>query len=94
MWQIFYSALAAGLNWFVRSGGIKLAVCGVLTWLMGLLLSMVGTFVPALDPRPYIAQMPSGMLYFVGYFKVPECTTIILGAYMARFLIRRLPVIG
>jgi hypothetical protein len=40
------------------------------------------------------AGIPDGVGYFLHVLKVPEGLAMIMGAYIVRFLIRRLPVIG
>lgn len=38
--------------------------------------------------------LPSGILYILGWFNFGTGISVISGAYLIRFLIRRLPVIG
>lgn len=46
------------------------------------------------DAGDAFSGLPSGVLYFVDALNLGAGMTIILGAYVLRFLIRRLPVIG
>jgi len=39
-------------------------------------------------------QLPSGIAWFLGAFEIPLGLTILSSAWVIRFLIRRLPVIG
>lgn len=40
------------------------------------------------------ASLDPGVVFFAEAFELPEGIAIILGAYVIRFLIRRIPVIG
>jgi hypothetical protein len=40
------------------------------------------------------AALPSGALFVLGWFKVGTGLTLIVSAYIVRFLIRRLPFVG
>lgn len=40
------------------------------------------------------AGIDPGVVFFLEAFEIPSGITIILGAYLVRFLVRRLPVIG
>lgn len=42
---------------------------------------------------PFAAIDP-GVAFFIDAFQIPEGIAIILGAYVIRFLIRRIPVVG
>ena len=40
------------------------------------------------------AGLPSGVVFFANKFAVPEILGMVIAAYVVRFLIRRIPVIG
>lgn len=40
------------------------------------------------------ASIDPGVVFFIDALQVPEGIAIVLGAYLLRFLIRRIPVIG
>lgn len=39
-------------------------------------------------------SMPPGVAYFADAFEIPSGIAIIVSAYIARFILRRLPVVG
>lgn len=40
------------------------------------------------------AGLPSGVVFFANKFAVPEILGMVIAAYVIRFLIRRIPVVG
>jgi len=46
------------------------------------------------DASANLSAIPSGVAYFGAAFRIGEGITIIVGAYLLRFLIRRIPFIG
>lgn len=42
----------------------------------------------------YFNAIPPGVLFFANFFALGEGITMVLGAYVLRFLIRRIPFIG
>lgn len=39
-------------------------------------------------------QMPAGVAFFASAFEIPFGLSLLVGAYIARFILRRIPVIG
>ena len=42
----------------------------------------------------YVSAIPPGAVFFLSAFKVPQGVAIIVTAYVLRFVIRRIPIIG
>lgn len=74
-------------------------------WALGLLYFIVLDFVPTLiswtgadallnDVFAMFGNIPSGVGYFLSAFNLGFGVKLIVSAYITRFLIRRIPVIG
>lgn len=101
MYGIVLSALNATLGWIFRAIVVKFVIFTALALLMAELLPLlIDTLVPAAlksgdgGMGGYFAAIGNDIYYFVELFKVPEGIGIIIAAYIARFLTRRLPIIG
>ncbi|MBA0158979.1 MULTISPECIES: DUF2523 family protein [Pectobacterium] len=90
------SALYVGLGFLLRSVVMKFAV------MFGLFF-IVQEFVPVLlslinvSPLPLIelfGQLPDSAWYFLNLFQVPTGISLMVSAIIARFIIRRIPLIG
>jgi hypothetical protein len=46
------------------------------------------------DAATGLSGVPSGVVFFAQAFMIPQGIEIVLSAYLLRFLIRRIPVIG
>lgn len=69
--------------------------------LFSLIMDALATFFEALPVPEFVTQaaayfqgIPSGFLFFLNYFAVGEGMAMVLGAYVLRFVIRRIPFIG
>jgi hypothetical protein len=64
--------------------------------LVGLALVLQAIPVPSWlsNAGPVIGSMPSGVAYVLQSFEVPAGISILMAAYILRFVIRRLPFIG
>lgn len=97
MFSILKSAFNYVLGWIFRISIVKFLVMGFLSIVTGSLLSYV---ISKLDTSPVsglqtaLNGIPSGILYFLGLFKVDVGIPLIFGAMLTKFLIRRLPIIG
>ena len=61
------------------------------------MVSIINSIMPNLNSSSITsawAQIPSGVLYLVGWFQLGQGITALLAAYSIRFIIRRLPVVG
>jgi hypothetical protein len=47
-----------------------------------------------LDGVSILDEIPEGVAFFAEAFLIPEGVTILVSAYVIRFLIRRLPIVG
>lgn len=98
MFALMMSVVWSGVAWFIRAIVFKAVLYISLfvfcseaapylgTWLYSRLeVSAVGSA---------FAQLPPAMLYFFGLFKLDVGLPMIGAAWLGRFAIRRLPIIG
>jgi hypothetical protein len=95
MFAIFMSALFSIMGWLFRSVLIKFLV-------MFALFFVASSFVAYLAPKlpgasaltSAFAAIPPGVWWVLDLFMVPLGVKLVLTAYVTRFAIRRMPVIG
>ncbi|UMO89587.1 DUF2523 domain-containing protein [Pectobacterium sp. PL64] len=90
------AALYAGISFIFRSVVMKFVVMFGLFFIVQeffpILLSLVNV-----SPLPLIelfGQLPDSVWYFLNLFQVPTGIAMMVSAIIARFIIRRIPLIG
>ena len=95
MFGIMTSVLYGVLGFLLRSVIVKFTVFFALYFIVQefvpLILDMVNRQLPLLA---LISNIPDSLKYFFSDFKVIDGINIILSAFVTRFIIRRIPVIG
>jgi hypothetical protein len=95
MFAIFSSAIMSALGFLVRGVLVKFIV---FTALFAVTTSFVAWLAPELPNATALTQALNGldgqMWFFLDLFNVPVGISMIVSAYVTRFLIRRIPVIG
>lgn len=95
MFGIMTSVLYGVLGFLLRSVIVKFTVFFALYFIVQefvpLILDMVNRQLPLLA---LISTIPDSLKYFFSVFKVIDGINIILSAFVTRFIIRRIPVIG
>ena len=73
----------------------------VFEWLWSALLGALLTVLNAIpvpgwlaDAPNVVSALPPGVAFFLQSFMLPQGLAIIIGAYVIRFIIRRIPLIG
>lgn len=97
MYAILASALAAAFNWLVRGVVVKFVVFSALAYIVGYIIEFMLTkvdFAGIAGIGTLVSALPSGLLYYVGVFKLDVGIPMIIAAYVIRFGIRRLPIVG
>lgn len=97
MWSFFSSVINAALGFVFRLGTIKFvlfsALALVLTPLMSLLMSLIeGAGLNALSGL--FSALPTDILFWLSVFRLDIGVPMLVAAYLTRFFIRRLPVVG
>ncbi|EGF0822437.1 DUF2523 domain-containing protein [Salmonella enterica subsp. enterica serovar Saphra] len=89
------SVLYGILGFLLRSVIVKFTVFFALYFIVQefvpLILDMVNRQLPLLA---LISSIPDSLKYFFNVFKVIDGINIILSAFVTRFIIRRIPIIG
>ncbi|EJL1491332.1 DUF2523 domain-containing protein [Salmonella enterica] len=89
------SVLYGVLGFLLRSVIVKFTVFFALYFIVQefvpLILDMVNRQLPLLV---LISSIPDSLKYFFNVFKVIDGINIILSAFVTRFIIRRIPIIG
>ncbi|EBY0268210.1 DUF2523 domain-containing protein [Salmonella enterica] len=95
MFGIMTSVLYGVLGFLLRSVIVKFTVFFALYFIVQefapLILDMVNRQLPLLA---LISSIPDSLKYFFNVFKVIDGINIILSAFVTRFIIRRIPIIG
>ncbi|TCK37161.1 uncharacterized protein DUF2523 [Paraburkholderia sp. BL8N3] len=97
MYAILISAVWAAFSWLLRSVLIKF----VFYFAIYFFVTETVAYLQGAGVLPTVASLAngfggitSGVWYFLDVFAVPYGMPLIISAFSARFLIRRLPVIG
>jgi hypothetical protein len=95
MYGILLSALFSALSWVFKSVLIKFVAFFALFYVG---TAFVAYLVPKLPGASGLVQaftaIPPGIWWFMDLFRVPLGVQLCLSAYVTRFAIRRIPVIG
>jgi hypothetical protein len=95
MFGIFYSALNAALGFVFRSVLIKFVLFFGLFFVTTEFIQVIGNMLPtgsALSSA--LGGIPAAVWYFLDLFNISSGIPIVLSAWVTRFIIRRIPVIG
>ncbi len=86
------------VQWIFRTVVIKFVVMAALFAVVGFLvpyvISWLGGFLDVQYLTSAFGSLPSGVWYFLDYFKVPFGLPLLISAAVSRFVIRRIPLIG
>lgn len=95
MFGILVSAFFSLMGWLFRSVLIKFVLYFALFFITTEFIVILAGHLPGADSltSAFAAQTP-GVWYFLDMFKVGYGITACLGAFVTRFMIRRIPVIG
>jgi Protein of unknown function (DUF2523) len=86
------------ISWILREVVIKFAVLtgvmSLIVFLVPMAVNLLGGFTDSTSLTTAFNALPDGLRYFLGYFRLDYGLPLLISAVIARFLIRRLPVIG
>lgn len=89
------SALFSFAGWLFKSTIVKWAFYFALFFFCTEIIQLLTPLLPgASSLTSAFSGLPPGLWYFLDMFKVGFGVSACLGAYVTRFIIRRLPVIG
>jgi hypothetical protein len=90
--------LAPFLNWIFRGIVIKFVLMtglfALLTFLVPLVIGYIAPFIGVANLTNSFAGLDAGVWFFLDFFALGYGVPLMISAYITRFLIRRLPVIG
>lgn len=81
------------LGWLVEE------IKSLFVWAWLKILGVVASFIEWLPVPDFLQnissfQLPDTVIYFTTLFQVPAGMAIIVSAYLSRFILRRIPVVG
>lgn len=92
------AALTQVIGWLASAGTLRWIFSAVLlalgTILIDALLTLLPAGISAAGITSGLGVLPPQAWYFIDMFRVQQGTSLVLSAYVARFVIRRLPIIG
>lgn len=95
MFGIVLSALNAVLAFLVRSILVKFVVYFALFFVTTEFIAVISDILPTgSDLSSALGGVPADVWYFVDLFNVSAGIPILLSAWVTRFIIRRIPLIG
>lgn len=85
-------------SWIVKDVVVKAVVLGavfaIVSELAPLVIEYLGSFISPGGLTNAFAGIPSGVWFFLDFFALDVGLPLLISAHVARFLIRRIPVIG
>jgi hypothetical protein len=95
MFGILVSAFFSVLGWLVHSILVKFVVFFALFFITTEFITLLAPMLPGASQlsQAFAAQAP-GVWYFLDIFKIGFGVSACLTAFVTRFIIRRIPVIG
>lgn len=94
MWRVFGWALGWAFRGVVVKFVILTAIFGVVAFLVPYAVNSLGSFLNTSVLTSAFSAITPGMWYFLDAMQMAFGLPLVISAYIARFTIRRLPVIG
>jgi hypothetical protein len=90
--------LAPVVSWIFRAVVVKfvvlVAVFALVNTLLPLAINYLAPFVSGAQLSSVFGGLDPGIWFFLDFFNLSYGIPLILSAYIARFMIRRLPIVG
>lgn len=94
----FAGILWSMVSWMFRDVVVKFLVMGavflIVSELTPLVLGYLGNFISPNGLTSAFSGVPTGVWFFLDFFALDVGLPLLISAYVARFLIRRIPFIG
>ncbi|ENX5420922.1 MULTISPECIES: DUF2523 family protein [Morganellaceae] len=95
MYRLIVSAFNFLLGFVLRTLVIKFVVFSALFLIVSEFVPVILNLLPASSNLPdLINQLPNSVWYFMNLFAVITGLKIVISAFLTRFIIRRIPIIG
>jgi hypothetical protein len=95
---LFIPFIASMLSWVFREVVVKfvvfIAVFSMVSFLVPIAVSYLGGFISPSSISGAFGAIDSGVWFVLKFFRLNDGVPLIVSAYVSRFLIRRLPLIG
>lgn len=86
------------VGWLLRGVVLKFIALAVITSLIlvlwPIIKELVGPYVNFAGINAALGGLPSGVWYFLSMFRVDLGLPLVVGAHVARFIVRRIPGVG
>ncbi len=96
--EVFTSALEWFVQYLLKGIALKMLTFTIIYFILTMLFPILISFLPEWFStgtiRNAFQNIPNGIWYFLDLFSLNEGLNFILTAYVARFVIRRIPFIG
>jgi hypothetical protein len=90
--------IASAITWIFREIVVKFlvftAAISLVVFLVPFVVSYLGDFIKPAFLVSAFSQIPSEVWFFLDFFALDSGLPLVISAYVSRFLIRRMPVIG
>lgn len=94
MFAAMMAVVWTALGWVFRSVVFKFVVVVVIFWIISELAPVLGSLLPTIGFGDTFTVIDPGVWFFLDFFQIPTGVSMLLSAYVTRFLIRRIPFIG
>ncbi|EES9565199.1 DUF2523 family protein [Escherichia coli] len=95
MFGILVSAFNTVLGFLLRTAVIKFIIFFSLYFIVQAFIPVLNALLPTnIDFISMFNSLPDSAWYFINIFAVTDGIKMMLSAYLTRFIIRRIPVIG
>lgn len=89
------SALFSFAGWFAKSTMVKFVLFFGLFFVTSQFIELMVPHLPGASAlQSAFANLSPGLWYFLNMFQIPVGVPMVVSAYVTRFMIRRIPVIG
>lgn len=92
-----YNLFSSLLTWIFRLSTIKFVIFGALSLLLTPLMSLIMGLIDSSglnNISALVSAIPEGIRFYMAIFKFDVGLPMLVAAYLTRFFIRRLPVVG
>jgi len=97
MWSVVYAAIKAALGWIVSGAVVKFVIFSAIAYVVAAVVSVITDnvdFEGIAGIGGLMSGLPADFLYYFGVFRLDVGIPMLIAAYVVRFGIRRLPIVG
>lgn len=94
MYAVLMAAFWQIIRWVFHSSIIKFVIFTALFFVVSEMVQFLASMLPSALDLSTLGGIPASVWYFLDLFNVSVGLPMMLAAFVTRFLIRRIPVIG